>query len=57
MVAIVRHPKTRELVAQPVCDICHYDPGHRTRVIKGHFFRRQDAPKAIALAGADTIRA
>ncbi len=43
-------------VHRPVCDNCHRDPVHRKTTIKGHFFERQFAPRAVAMAGSTTIR-
>jgi hypothetical protein len=55
IVAIVR--RGDGFVAEPVCRTCHEVPKNRTmRKIKGHFFARNEAPRAIAFAGSDRIR-
>lgn len=39
-------------VSVPVCIACWRDPAHRTTPIKAHFFRREDADRALARAGS-----
>jgi len=54
IVAVVR--AADGFVHKPVCDTCHADPSSRTTVIKGHFFEKSHAARAVALAGSDSIR-
>lgn len=54
MVAIVRSGEAWE--AKPVCRECWIDPEHRKKLIKGHFFERAAAQRALDMAGSDTIQ-
>lgn len=56
IVAVVKKDDGSGFVSKDVCDNCHRDPAHRKRTIKGHFFQKDDAPIAVALAGSSTIR-
>ncbi len=54
IVAVVREGD--RFVHKPVCGACHADPANRRTTIKGHFFEKGRAARAVALAGADTIQ-
>ena len=41
--------------AHPVCDACYRDPAHRQRILKVHFFPREQKVRALALAGGSSI--
>jgi hypothetical protein len=50
-------PNSSEMVAYPVCDACHKDPGHRTlNKLKVHFFQREQRGIAVAAARAQILR-
>jgi hypothetical protein len=55
MVAIVRNLESGKWGAHPVCVACHRDPAHRNNHIKGHFFERRAAQRALAMAGSPNI--
>jgi len=45
----------RGFVGLPVCGACHRDPARRRRTLKGHFFDRQHAGRAVSAAGSHTL--
>jgi len=38
------------MAAFPICQKCWQDPSHRQRVLKMHFFPKQQAPEAVTAA-------
>jgi hypothetical protein len=55
IVAVVREGD--RFVTHPVCRTCHQVPKNRTaRKIKGHFFERGQAPRALMHAGSSAIQ-
>lgn len=45
----------RGFVGVPICRACHVEPTHRTRVVKGSFFGRDQAPIAIMRGGSNNL--
>jgi len=48
------YPRER-FVALPVCELCWRDPWHRQRVLKAHFFPREQETAALAAAGSSSL--
>ncbi len=54
-VDIVGTPGPQGFVASPCCQLCHVNPEHRVRPIKGHFFTRAQHATAVLQAGSNNI--
>jgi hypothetical protein len=53
---VIGSPSAKGFVAVPVCRACHEDPEHRAVPIKGAFFPRAQARRAVAAAGYSGIQ-
>jgi len=54
-VGVTRDKESGEMAAFPVCAACWKDPAHRKTVLKMHFFPREKAKVAVAMAGSNAI--